>query len=168
MNSKNNKLTIISVAGVVLVVGLLFWFGKINSSSVPKNPPLGANLLTASEGSFDFGTISMARGNVSRMIKIKNNATEPVLIEKLYTSCMCTNAFLMKEGKKMGPYGMPGHGFIPKINQMMNPGEEAEIEIVFDPAAHGPAGIGKIDRVVYVESDKSALVELNFSVMVTP
>ena len=168
MNSKNNKLTIISVAGVVLAVGLLFWFGRTNSSSVGDKLPLGANLLTASEGSFDFGTISMARGNVSRMIKVKNNATEPVLIEKLYTSCMCTNAFLMKAGKEMGPYGMPGHGFIPKINQMMNPGEEAEVEIVFDPAAHGPAGIGKVDRVVYVESDKSALLELKFSVMVTP
>lgn len=168
MNSKNNKLVVVSAVGIVLAVGVLFWLGKTNSSSTPDKPPLGANLLSASEGSFDFGTISMARGNVSRTVKVKNNSSEPVLIEKLYTSCMCTNVSLMMGGKKMGPYGMPGHGFIPKINQMMNPGEEAEIEIVFDPTAHGPAGIGKVDRVVYVESDKSALLELKFSVTVTP
>ena len=168
MNSKNNKLTIISVAGVVLVVGLLFWFGKINSSSVPKNPPLGANLLTASEGSFDFGTISMARGNVSRMIKIKNNATEPVLIEKLYTSCMCTEAVLAINGRRRGPFGMPGHGFTSPLKKSIASGEEVVISVTFDPAAHGPAGVGKIERVVRLETKDKGALELEIMANVTP
>ena len=63
---------------------------------------------------------------------------------------------------------MPGHGFIPGINESLNLNEEAIIEVVFDPAAHGPAGVGKIERLVTVEVENGSPVELAFSAFVKP
>ena len=63
---------------------------------------------------------------------------------------------------------MGGHGFIPSINETINPGEEASVEVVFDPKAHGPAGVGKIQRVVTIDNNAGSPMELSFSALVTP
>lgn len=81
---------------------------------------------------------------------------------------MCTVATLGIRGERFGPYGMPGHGFIPKIGQTINPNEEAIVEVVFDPAAHGPAGVGRIQRIITIENDSGQPLELQFTALVTP
>ena len=81
---------------------------------------------------------------------------------------MCTTATLMIGGGKFGPYGMPGHGFIPKINGIIGPNEEATVEAVFDPSAHGPAGVGRVQRTVTIENSAGQPVELLLAAMVTP
>ena len=50
----------------------------------------------------------------------------------------------------------------------MNPGDDAVVEVVFDPAAHGPAGIGPIERVVTIENSAGRPLELAFNATVTP
>jgi len=113
--------------------------------------------LTAEETFHDFGNISMKNGKVSYSFKVKNAGLETAIVRKLYTSCMCTEANLVKsDGKKTGPFGMAGHGFIPNINKKM-----------MDPNAHGPAGVGPIDRIIYVEND-GELLELRIAGVVTP
>ena len=81
---------------------------------------------------------------------------------------MCTTAWFMKGETQKGPFGMAGHGYVPPTNESLEPGTEAVIKVVFDPAAHGPAGVGKIERVVYVEGTDSMLAELNFTANVIP
>ena len=137
--------------------------------------PAGSNALTASlinltapEKSFDFGSISMAAGKVSHSFKIKNSGAEPINISKIYTSCMCTTASLMTVEGQTPFFGMPGHGFAPKINRLIKAGEEAIIEVIFDPAAHGPAGVGPISRAVYLESGEETPFEIGFSAVVIP
>ncbi|MCJ7838363.1 MAG: DUF1573 domain-containing protein, partial [Burkholderiales bacterium] len=93
---------------------------------------------------------------------------EPVLIRKLYTSCMCTTAALVKDGKAGEAFGMPGHTPIPTINVPIKPGEQAFVEVVFDPAAHGPAGVGPIERVVTLENNGGQPLELEFAALVSP
>lgn len=127
-----------------------------------------AGTLRAREATFNFGSISMAAGKVTHRYWIRNADTEPILVRKLYTSCMCTTAALVKGGRKSDPYGMPGHGFIPSINVPINPKEEAMVEVVFDPAAHGPSGIGPIERVVTIENSGGHPLELAFRANVTP
>ena len=63
---------------------------------------------------------------------------------------------------------MPGHGFGPKIDETFLPGEEAVIEVIFDPSAHGPAGIGTVERAVYLENDSGLLLELLIKAVVAP
>jgi hypothetical protein len=128
-----------------------------------------AGALTAIATKYNFGSIPMSGGKVTHRYWIRNAGTDPILIRKMYTSCMCTTAALVKSnGKKFAPVGMPGHGYIPTMNEPMAPKEEALIEVVFDPAAHGPAGIGPIDRVVTVENSAGRPLELAFSANVTP
>jgi len=110
----------------------------------------------------------MARGTVSHIYKIKNTGTGSVVINKIYTSCMCTQASIKIGSKTMGPFGMPGMGSpVPYIDQELKAGEEIELTAVFDPAAHGPAGVGNISRVITLETS-SGKTQLYFSANVTP
>jgi hypothetical protein len=95
-------------------------------------------------------------------------SAENAVIRKIYTSCMCTEARLLLGGEVYGPFGMQGHGSIPVINKIVAPNEEAKVEVTFDPAAHGPAGIGKIDRTVFIENGGGVPVELHFTAFVKP
>jgi hypothetical protein len=82
---------------------------------------------------------------------------------------MCTTATLTtSSGRLYGPFGMPGHGFVPPTNAPLSPGQEASVRIVFDPAAHGPAGVGRVERVVTLEAPNARPLELRFVALVKP
>ena len=154
---------------VVIVAGIILLVAK---SAPPSDGETNsgesvAGFLSADETYFDFGTVSMSKGKISHDFKIRNTSTNPATIKKVYTSCMCTSAILKMGDEQMGPYGMIGHGAIPTINKMMAVGEEATISVVFDPNAHGPAGVGLIQRTVTVENDGKP-IEFSFKVIVTP
>ncbi len=164
---------VISIGSVVFLVlfGALVWFSRPEARRAQQANvgAAGAGELAVEEASFDFGDVSMAKGKVRHTFTVTNASAVPITVEKVYTSCMCTEAkFTKQAGKPRGPFGMPGHGFIPKINETLAPGEEAQIEAIFDPAAHGPAGVGPVERVVYVESANAPTAELTFSAVVTP
>ena len=130
--------------------------------------PSGVRALASISPFYNFGKISMAAGNVSKVYWIKNISGDPLDITRLSTSCMCTVATLITPAGKKGPFGMPGHGPTPRIEERLAPGATAQVEVVFDPAAHGPAGIGQTDRIVTIENDGGLPLELRFSAMVTP
>ncbi|MBI2466205.1 MAG: DUF1573 domain-containing protein [Candidatus Sungbacteria bacterium] len=165
MNTKN---IIIYVLFTVAIVGGLVWIARPNKDTGADPTASVISTLTAPENQYDFGSISMANGNVSKIFTVSNSSPEPVTLEKIYTSCMCTQANLILSGQKFGPYGMPGHGLVPKVNRTLNAGETAEIEVVFDPNAHGPAGVGPIERIIFVEQKGRQPLELNIKAMVTP
>lgn len=159
----------ILIALVVILVGLgLIWFARPQAQTNDPVIPSVPGSISATETAFDFGSISMAAGKVSHQFTVRNSGVGVVTINKIYTSCMCTSAKLITEKGSFGPFGMVGHGFIPSINRPLLPGEEAKVDVVFDPAAHGPAGVGKIERMVTIENDAGELVELRFSAVVTP
>ncbi|MBI2034094.1 MAG: DUF1573 domain-containing protein [Candidatus Liptonbacteria bacterium] len=168
MKTKNIITSIIIIA---VILGVAIWIGKPASGPSQKaniNSFGGNSVLSPDELSYDFGTISMAAGKVDHSFRIKNSGAEPITISQIYTSCMCTSATLILGEKRTGPFGMPGHGFLPKINKVIGPSGEAALEVVFDPAAHGPAGVGPIDRVVYLENNSGATLELGIKANVRP
>lgn len=154
----------------VIALGFLLaagWFARPDGAgSPPETADISASLKDL-EGKFDFGKVSMARGKVSHIFRIKNEGTGSAKIKSMFTSCMCTVATLEVNGRKYGPYGMPGHGYNAPLNIPIEPGAEAAIEAVFDPAAHGPAGVGLIERSIILEGADGDL-ELQFSAEVTP
>ncbi|MEK7180981.1 MAG: DUF1573 domain-containing protein [Patescibacteria group bacterium] len=153
---------------VFVLVGFLILNGGGSGS---KNNAPSASVLSALEEKFDFGTIAMKNGKVSHKFPVKNSGTEPLVIGKVYTSCMCTVANIIDaQGKSYGVFGMPGHGGgISTAEIEVGAGETVIVEAIFDPAAHGPSGVGLADRVVYLEtnSTQSPKVELSFSATVT-
>lgn len=166
----NSKSILGIFLGTVALVGGLIWLGQpgVNPNGSRDGNNLAPSSLKVEKSNFDFGTISMANGKVSYVFKIRNSGEAPVTVSRLYTSCMCTSASLMTGSEKFGPFGMPSHGAIPSIKAIIAPNQEAEVEVVFDPNAHGPAGVGKIQRVVTLENNAGGPIQLNFSAMVTP
>jgi len=161
--------TIIGIVIGVLILGGLIWIARPDEQSNNAVSASSSGSITVEEANnYDFGSISMAAGKVKHQFKIKNTSTEMVTISKMYTSCMCTTATLMAGGKLSRPMGMPGHSAIPSINQIINPNEEATVEVIFDPAAHGPAGVGKIQRTVTLENNTGKPIELQFAAVVNP
>ncbi len=171
------KWTIAAVALAVLVGGIVVLARPDASSEAHPGsqeaaaatvPGAGGGQLMALRPRYNFGTISMAAGKVTHRYAISNGASDPVVIRKIYTSCMCTTAALVKNGKSSDAFGMPGHTPIPAIDVPLTSKDGAYIEVVFDPAAHGPAGVGPIERVVTVENNAGQPLELQFSATVTP
>lgn len=170
-----DKTKIISLIVILIGITGLVWWSKIvdsRNAGAAKSQPAEiaeSDALKLSETFYDFGTISMKNGNVSKIITVTNTSGEDVLVSDLFTSCMCTNAFILEaDGRKRGPFGMAGHGYVPKANMTLAPGASGEIEVVYDPNAHGPAGVGLIERSVLMKDSNNNAVEFQFKVNVTP
>ncbi len=164
-----NKLPIIIVLAGVGLAAILSWpWGPSEPGKNQSAAILEATTISADHDFYDFGTISMAGGNVSHTFEIGNNGAGEVEINKVYTSCMCTAASLVFDGYRKGPFGMPGHGFAPRLGEKVKPGQTIKVEVVFDPTAHGPAGIGPVNRAVYIEQNGKLPLELKFTALVTP
>jgi hypothetical protein len=63
---------------------------------------------------------------------------------------------------------MQGHGFVPGFTLTLGPQQEGDIEVVYDPNAHGPSGVGTIERSIIVEGKGNTLATLNIKATVTP
>ena len=156
--------------GLLVGLGILFVAGdRVAKQTKPlKNEAAIFSSLTLTEDSFDFGTISMGKGNVSHTFPLNNEGTTPVTIRRITTSCMCTNAFLVNGESRKGPFGMPGHGLVPAVDDVIEPKGNRGIEVIFDPAAHGPAGVGKIERAVFIEDRNGGTKTITIRAFVTP
>lgn len=164
-----NTTTVIGILGALALLGGIAWAGRNSpTNNTSSEAPQAGGALVGSETAFDFGAVSMAAGTVKHAFAIKNTGTAPVKISTVYTSCMCTSAKLTINGQTLGPYGMPGHGPLPRINEILEAGAEATVEAEFDPAAHGPAGVGRIQRTITIEHDAGQALELGFAAQVTP
>ena len=155
------------VAGTVALVAGLVYLGTVNKSA-PSAAASGKSSLAASILSYDFGTVSMAAGKVSTMFNISNPTDQSIVISRFFSSCMCTSASARIGDRSYGPFGMQGHGVIPFINATVQPGETVPFQVTFDPAAHGPAGIGRIVRNVFIDSSNGDRLTLTISATVTP
>ena len=176
-----NQNTIISIGIIILfITGLVWWSKSVDKEKInaegsekyhlARTENLAANVLTAAETFYNFGTISMKNGNVSKIFKVANPTSEDIKVPSLTTSCMCTTAYIVNEdGSRSRPFGMPGHGgAVPKANAVVKAGGSLDIEVVYDPNAHGPAGVGLIERSVFLEDESNNVIEFKFKVNVTP
>ena len=159
----------IIVIGIIIVsIASLMWWGR--STQKPAGADAGTSgVLIATKKFYDFGTISMKNGNVTKDFIVTNPTDQDVFVPTLVTSCMCTKAFLVKpDGTTKGPFGMPGMGFVPPVNETIKAGESRIIRVVYDPNAHGPAGVGLIDRFVTLTDESNSSLQLEIKALVTP
>lgn len=169
MNSK------LIIAGCVVLLGA-FAAAWIGSQNIPNQASARgidegdrASVLNAPVTFFDFGTISMSKGKVRTRFAITNASSSDIVLPRLTTSCMCTAAYFVRtDGSKRGPFGMPGMGYVPALDESIGAGQSGEIEVEYDPAAHGPAGVGPIDRFVFLEDEVGGVLKLEIKAVVTP
>lgn len=166
------KTLLLSALFVLVIIGLLAWGnaakGRTASvqgiSSRAQNSVLAAPLVF-----YDFGTISMKDGNVTKEFTVTNPTAEAVTVETVFTSCMCTTAFLVgPDGVVKGPFRMPGMGYVPPANETIQPGESRIVRVVYNPNAHGPAGVGRIDRFIELTDSAGGSLQLEIKANVTP
>lgn len=163
----STKTSIIMTVIITGVLGVL-WLGW---ETVGKNTTVENKVtsqLTTVEQQYDLGTISMKDGLVDHTFTISNNTDRDVSVVAVATSCMCTEAYLQTGEDEKGPFGMEGMGYAPPVNEVLKAGERREMRVVYDPNAHGPAGVGDIDRAVYVTDDGGGVLVLGIKASVTP
>lgn len=172
MKKKDTQTLLIVGFVIIAMTGAMLWgfvalgSGPANHAGAPMNSK--PSTLTATEKLFDFGTISMKNGKVQHEFAVTNNTQTAVNLPKVYTSCMCTTAYLETPSGEKGPFGMEGMGYVPPANDTIAPGETRTVKVVFDPNAHGPAGVGSIDRFIYLQDDQGGALTLEIKAVVTP
>ena len=161
------KKIIIGTSIVLGLIGIMLWGWSNQTSGQPQNTNTISS-LTALERLYDFGTISMKRGFVDHIFKITNSSDKDVFIKKIKTSCMCTKAYIGSSSREKGPFGMEGMAYLPPANENIKTGESRNIRVVYDPNAHGPAGVGIIDRFIYLTDASGGTLQLEIKAVVTP
>lgn len=139
MNSKV-LFSIIFILGLIAVI----FYGYQNAT-----PPAGNNQdapkIEIFPALYDFGEIEFGK-IVNYIFKIKNSGNEILEIKRVATSCGCTTA---KPSKTK-----------------INPGEEAELLVVYDTAAmgDGPHGTGSQERIIYIKSNDPANPQVDVTI----
>jgi len=143
---------LILVGGIFLVSGESSTSAAITSSQNTK--------ATVDNKNYDWGNIPFKGGNVSKTFTIKNTGTDTLKLMNIKTSCHCTKAQI-----KIGDTTSPSFGMNSVSSWIgeIPPGQEAELKVIFDPAYHGPQGVGPINRLVSVETNDSNNSRLEFS-----
>ena len=154
---KKTVIIFVLITALILVGGVFLLSKSGASASIAKsqNAKAGVDQLN-----YDFGQVNMKDGNVSKTFTIRNTGTDVLKLTKIRTSCHCTKAQL-KIGETLSPFF--GMSSVSSWICEVPPGQEAKLEVIFDPAYHGPQGIGPINRLVAVETNDSARSRIEFS-----
>lgn len=136
-------------ATVLLLVGGVFFLGKQPAGSVELSKNSAAEFSTDHDR-YEWGNIDYGGEKASHRFTVTNNGTADLTIANLKTSCMCTTAQFLSSS---------GNSPILAMHQKstwqgtLAPGDTADIDVVFDPAYHGPQGVGLIERVVSFDTN---------------
>lgn len=142
------------LVGVVYLVPIKKMFSSVNNRENKATVNAVDAKLVANEKEYDFGNVSMANGKVRHSYQLKNEGSEVLNVEAIWTSCMCTTAEIKtKDGRVYGPFGMSGHGGSAKMDFKIAAGQEFELIAEFDPNAHGPDAVGPIQRTVFIKTN---------------
>lgn len=147
---KKFLLIIAFITAAVLFGGVFLFSNSKGPASVEKTSGAQIQIL---HKDFDFKDIKYNGGNATHAFPIKNNGSKELVLANLSTSCMCTHVYLKKGDEKSPSFGMKGHSAASDWKGILKPKEEAEVIVVFDPTAHGPQGIGPVERFVSAETN---------------
>lgn len=149
--------------GVILATAFEFGLERLADESertalrekLLANAPKDAPKIAAEEVKKDLGTVSLKKGTVTTEFIIRNDGKSDLLIDKLSSSCGCTSASLVYQGKEGPRFYMSGHGMDePDAGWQVAifPGDEAQIKVYYDPTVH-PDLTGPVTRTVSVHSN---------------
>lgn len=147
----------------LLIVGFSFWQGrKHEDQATTLSEALGVQI---NPENYDLGEVPINGGIVTKDYEVKNTTSQTIKLKKIVTSCMCTQVKASYKDRETRFFGMEHPGDRnPPINLEIPPGETAKVTVNFDPAAHGPQGVGVFDRAVLLTfSDPAGVKELTFN-----
>jgi len=147
---------LVSVLSILVLIAVGAIFGLVNympsaDQNKQESGNQGSPRIEIAQKEYNAGTVSMAGGLIKHVYEIKNTGTGDLKIDKIRTSCMCTTAILRVRDKKSPKFGMHNNPVF--WSQKIAPMETGYLEVIFDPAFHGPRGIGSAVRFVYLSTN---------------
>lgn len=157
----NNKKLIIGFIALTLLILGGGIFVLSSTSATPAKITASQNAkVEVPEKTFDWGNIPYSGGNATKTFAIKNSGTDVLQLSGIKTSCTCTKAQVSIDGKTSPYFSM--HSTSSWIGEVA-PGKEAQLTVIFDPAFHGPTGVGPVERLISVETNDIQNPKLEFS-----
>lgn len=153
----------ILIAFIVLTVAILAGGIYILSvtSTTPQKVITSQNAkVNVDQKTHDWGQIAYSGGNVSKTFTIKNTGTDVLRLTNIKTSCDCTKAQVTIDGKNSPFFSM--HSTSSWVGEVAA-GKEASLTVIFDPAFHGPTGVGPMERLISVQTNDINNPNLEFS-----
>ncbi|MBI5619490.1 DUF1573 domain-containing protein [Candidatus Gottesmanbacteria bacterium] len=130
---KNDTKVIIGalVASLVIIVGAVFLLGNDKS---PKRESLGAASMTIDKTLEDFGNMGGDEERTAQF-SISNTSDTSLRIWNVATSCDCTFASIVIEGRETGEFNMPMHmsGSLKNWIGEVAPGKQALLKVTYRP-----------------------------------
>jgi len=134
------------IAVVILTVIIVLVYLKITPKEDAPVIILGSSLI-------EFGDVSQSQGAVSKEVMISNEGKNDLIIKGMDTSCACTSATLVYQGKESPRFSMANHGTNPtKFELVIPPGDNAQLKIYYDPNVHKTMR-GSVTRSIYITSN---------------
>lgn len=145
----------------VLAIGGVIYMANVNSAKDQevKSEMTSEASISVNESSYDWGDIGIDDGNVEKTFQITNDGSDTLKLFEITTSCMCTTARLSLDEQESPEFGM--HDKSDYVLEIP-PGKTAELTVTFDPAFHGPSGVGPINRQISVKTNSSEKPTLQF------
>jgi hypothetical protein len=151
-------------ASVLLIIGFVYLQGGKETNEPPQSLAQVAGIQINPEH-YELGNIDLDGGLVTKEYEVVNDTDQTMNLQKIVTSCMCTQAKVSLGDKESRYFGMEHPGDRnPSVNYEIPSGGNAMVTVNFDPAAHGPQGTGPFDRVVTLTfSEPAGVKKLTFN-----
>lgn len=157
MSEKRVMLAVVG-ATALIIAGGVWWSardGAVSGVSVTSDDAKAQVM----ESTYDWGEISIDGGKVEKVFDIKNAGAGVLQLYNVSTSCMCTTAQLLLGDRQSPEFSMHSKS---SYKLEVPPGETAQLKVVFDPAFHGPSGIGPVTRQIEVQTNDANQQKLDF------
>ena len=132
-----------------LFAAALLGTGTCDNGRESSDSPDPASALEADRSAHDFGRVRIDGGPVETVFDIVNDGASEVRLLAVSTSCGCTKATAeFADGSTVGSFDAPIDGDPADAGRQVSVGEAFQVRVTFDPAAHGPDGVGQLMREV--------------------
>lgn len=137
-----NKYIIILFGALILLIGLSVWYSfskttKTTSVDDPNRPTVQVSKTT-----FDLGKMSVKETR-SHDFTITNKGKTDLIVKQFTTSCGCTYANVVKDGKKSPKFSLHINS---NWQTNIEPGKSVTLAVVYDPSAMPVQG--RVERFV--------------------
>ena len=130
--SKKQKKWLLALGVIIILALLAGGFYYLRSISLKDAP-----LIEITPSSYNFGSVSQAKGTVSTIMTIRNNGATALVLNNMDSSCGCTSAAVVYNGLEGPRFSMSMHGTNPKNwQQVIPPGSFVELKVYYDPNVH--------------------------------
>jgi hypothetical protein len=158
-----NKLTGVVLLGMVVLMagGLYLAYRSSTPDTIKSTEEAKAVTQVVNK---ELGVVGINQGLQVTDFIIENGGSEELLLYDVTTSCMCTVA-QVESGGVISPEFVMGK----RSSHVMKvlPGSSATVKMIFDPAYHGPGGIGEVTRQVMMRTNDANQSMLVFTMSAT-